>query len=91
VLASGNRDETRFDGPDGLDIGRAPNHHLAFGDGMHFCLGAPLARLEGRIALEKLLERFPNPRLAVGSRGGRVALETRARFAGGEPLPVTSS
>ncbi len=67
VVASANRDEGRFERPDELDVGRDPNRHLAFGDGIHFCLGAPLARLEGRIALEKLLDRFPDPRLAVAA------------------------
>jgi cytochrome P450 PksS len=65
VLASANRDESRFERPDELDVAREPNRHLAFGDGIHFCLGAPLARLEGRIALERLFSRFPDLRLAV--------------------------
>ncbi len=65
VLASANRDEKHFERPDELDVGRDPNRHLAFGDGIHFCLGAPLARLEGRIALEKLLARWPDLRLLV--------------------------
>lgn len=62
---SANRDETVFANPDVLDITRQPNKHLAFGNGVHYCLGAPLARLEGKIALQGLLERFPNMRLAV--------------------------
>ena len=53
------------DESDALDLGRSPNHHLAFGHGAHHCLGAPLARLEARIALGALLERFPDLRLAV--------------------------
>ena len=65
VLASANRDENHFERPDELDVGREPNRHLAFGDGIHFCLGAPFARLEGRIALEKLLSKRPHLRLAV--------------------------
>jgi cytochrome P450 PksS len=65
VLASANRDQNHFERPDELDVGRDPNRHLAFGDGIHFCLGAPLARLEGRIALEKLLSRWPNLLLAL--------------------------
>jgi cytochrome P450 len=65
VIASANRDEEHFERPDELDLGRENNRHLAFGDGFHFCLGAPLARLEGRIALEKLFTRWPNARLAV--------------------------
>ena len=51
--------------PDALDITRPPNPHLAFGHGIHHCLGTPLARIEGRIALGALLSRFPRLRLAV--------------------------
>ncbi|MFG2617375.1 cytochrome P450 [Streptomyces sp. NPDC048507] len=58
-LAGADRDPGRFADPDVFDIRRAPQGHLAFGHGLHFCLGAPLARMEGRIALRRLLERFP--------------------------------
>jgi cytochrome P450 len=59
VYASANRDEAEFGPTAGaLDVGRDPNHHLAFGFGTHFCLGAMLARLEGRVLLEELLGRF---------------------------------
>lgn len=64
VLGSANHDESQFPNPETLDIAREPNKHLAFGQGAHFCLGAPLARLEGRIALTTLFRRFPNLRLA---------------------------
>jgi cytochrome P450 len=57
-IASANRDPTQFPEPDRFDIGRTPNPHLAFGHGIHFCLGAPLARLEAKIALGILLERY---------------------------------
>ena len=60
VLASANRDERQFARPDTLDIAREPNRHLAFGQGVHYCVGAPLARMEGQIAINTLLRRFPD-------------------------------
>jgi cytochrome P450 PksS len=65
LLSSANRDETVFTNPDKLDITRNPNRHLSFGFGIHYCLGAPLARLEGRIAIQKLIQRFPDMHLAI--------------------------
>jgi cytochrome P450 PksS len=65
VLTSANRDERQFPNPDKLDITREPNKHLSFGLGPHFCLGAPLARLEGQLAITTLLRRLPNLRLTV--------------------------
>ncbi|MGW1891438.1 cytochrome P450 family protein [Streptomyces sp. NPDC002004] len=59
-LAAGDRDPLRFPDPDTFDIRRAPQGHLAFGHGIHYCLGAPLARAEGRVALRSLLERCPD-------------------------------
>lgn len=59
LYGSANRDERRFATPDEFDVERKPGRHLAFGDGIHHCLGAPVARLEARIALEALLARFP--------------------------------
>ncbi|PQD99670.1 cytochrome P450 family protein [Mycolicibacterium parafortuitum] len=64
-ITSANRDEAVFDDPDALDLTRKPNRHLAFAFGIHYCLGHQLARLEGRIALQTLLERFPNWELAA--------------------------
>jgi cytochrome P450 len=65
VLAAADRDPARFDRPDTLDLSRRDNPHLGYGHGIHYCLGAPLARLEGRIALARLLTRLPDLRLAT--------------------------
>ncbi|MDB1087215.1 cytochrome P450 [Streptomyces sp. ACA25] len=65
VLAAADRDPERFGEPDRLDLGRRDNPHLGYGHGSHYCLGAPLARLEARTALTRLLGRLPDMRLAV--------------------------
>jgi len=67
---SANRDGAQFPDPDRFDIGRTPNPHLTFGHGIHFCLGAPLARLEGQIAIARLAQRFPRISLAGDSAPG---------------------
>jgi cytochrome P450 len=63
-VMSANRDETQFTDPEKLDIERTDNKHLGFGFGAHYCVGAPLARLEGAIAIQNLIQAFPNLRLA---------------------------
>ena len=60
IINAANRDGAQFRDPDTVDLGRQPNRHLTFGQGPHFCLGAQLARLEARIAIPALIERFPN-------------------------------
>jgi cytochrome P450 len=60
VMADADRDAERFEQPDRFDIRRDARGHIAFGHGLHYCLGAPLARLEGRIAIRGLLERCPS-------------------------------
>jgi cytochrome P450 len=64
LLAAANRDPGHFPQPENFDVARDPNEHVAFGEGIHFCLGAPLARLEGAIAMELMLEKFPRLQLA---------------------------
>jgi cytochrome P450 len=85
VMAAGNRDPERFPEPDRLDLGRADNRHLSFGWGAHFCFGAPLARIEGQVALAALVKRFEHIELPPGPLVWRQNLGLR----GLEALPVT--
>jgi cytochrome P450 len=74
MLASANRDERQFDEPDRFDIHRKPGGHLTFGRGAHFCVGSPLARLEGRVALEEVLKRWPTWEIDMsGARRSRTS------------------
>ncbi|QIB45338.1 cytochrome P450 family protein [Streptomyces aureoverticillatus] len=87
VLAAADRDPERFERPDLLDLTRRDNQHLGYGHGVHYCLGAPLARLEGQTALATLLRRLPDLQLAVDPeelrwRGGLIMRGLRT-------LPVT--
>lgn len=87
LIGSANRDAAHFTDPDALDLAREPNRHLGFGLGAHYCLGAPLARLETRIALASLLERAPNLRLAVDP--GALRWRKHVFLRGLRELPVT--
>ncbi|GAB5437016.1 cytochrome P450 [Falsiruegeria mediterranea] len=85
-IGAANRDPAVFDDPTRFDIARKPNRHLAFAGGPHVCVGLTLARMEGRIAIGRLLQRFPNYRLLPGRiSGGRI------RFRGFAALPAKMS
>ena len=86
ALNAANRDRRQFGDPHRLDVGRTPNPHLTFGHGIHFCLGAPLARMEGRIAIGALCQRFPNMSLAADDLEWHDSLVLR----GVKSLPVAA-
>ncbi|MCA9808567.1 MAG: cytochrome P450, partial [Cyanobacteria bacterium HKST-UBA06] len=84
-LSAANRDPAQFENPDTLDLARDPNPHLAFGYGIHICLGAPLARLEAQEAFKALTQNYPPPRLAADELEYHPAVIGRAL----KTLPVT--
>jgi pimeloyl-[acyl-carrier protein] synthase len=85
AIGAANRDPAHFPDPDRLDITRRDNRHIAFGFGIHFCLDAPLARLEGQIAIDTLLRRMPGLRLVTSAPEWQESSTLR----GLERLPVT--
>jgi cytochrome P450 len=85
LMGSANRDERKFTDPDRFDVNREVRGHIAFGFGLHFCLGAALARLEGRVALEEVLKRFPEWTVDMS----RARLSPTSTVRGWETLPVT--
>jgi cytochrome P450 len=87
AIMAANHDPWRIDQPERLDITRAENPHMAFGHGIHYCLGAPLARLEARIALPALLNRFPHLALAVPPE--QIRWRDNFRLHGLSGLPLT--
>ena len=84
-IGAADRDPAQFPDPDRLDIGRTENRHIAFGWGIHFCIGAPLARVEGQIAINTLLRRMPRLTLATAEPQHRQSLTLR----GLTSLPVS--
>jgi cytochrome P450 len=84
-LGAADRDPAQFPDPDRLDLTRTDNRHIAFGMGIHFCLGAPLARMEGQIAIKTLLARLPRLTLATDRPRFRQSLTLR----GLQALPVS--
>jgi len=84
MLASANRDGRRYEDPDRFDVHRNVGQHVTFGYGIHFCLGAALARLEGRIALDEVLNRFPE--WQVDMAGARRARSSTVR--GWDSMPA---
>lgn len=85
VIGAANRDPSVFSEPHRLDLGRDPNPHLAFGRGIHYCLGAPLARLEAEVAFGEMARRFPRMRL---DPDGKPAFSGNTRFRSMTSLPV---
>jgi cytochrome P450 PksS len=86
-LLSANRDPSMFANPNDLDLARTPNKHIAFGNGIHYCVGAPLARMEGAVAFEMLLNRLPKLTLAVDA--DRLEWNPTVLLHGMKHMPVT--
>ena len=89
LIAAANRDPSVFARPEVFDVARDPNEHIAFGYGIHFCIGAPLARLEGEIAISAVLERFP--RFALANSGSPLNYKGSLFLRGLSALPMKVS
>ena len=87
LLGAANRDPDRFEAPDRLDVRRGDQNHMSFGRGIHHCLGAPLARLEGRVVLQALIDRFSSLRLLEDRPAFRSSVALRGLLA----LPVSAT
>jgi cytochrome P450 len=85
LIASANRDDRRFPEGDRFNVRRQDATHITFGRGVHACIGSSLARMEGRVALEELLKRFPDWTVDLGN----AALSSTSTVRGWETLPVT--
>jgi cytochrome P450 len=84
LLGAANRDERKFEDADHLNLRRSPKRHIAFGEGIHFCLGAPLARLQARVVLEEVAQRIPEYVIS-----GPITRVAKVNARGVESLPVT--
>jgi len=89
MLAAANMDPAANPAPEKLDLARRPNHHMAFGTGIHFCLGYQLARLEGKCALQALYTRWPKLELAV--KPDEIRWRSRPGLRAIISLPVTAA
>ena len=86
MLSSANRDENEFSNPDVFDLSRDSRKHLAFGRGVHVCLGAPLARIEGQEIIKQLLTKFPN--ITLNAKVNDLVWRKDVALRGLETLPV---
>ena len=85
IVSAANRDHRKYEDPDRFDIHRKVGQHLGFGYGIHYCLGAALARLEGRVALDEVLERWPEWEVDLD----RARISPTSTVRGYETLPAT--
>jgi cytochrome P450 len=84
AIGAANRDPARFDDPDAFEVARRDNHHIAFGFGIHYCFGAPLARLQAQIVVRALIDRMPS----IGLEDASVSWRPNIVLRGLQALPV---